>query len=75
MAIFFCPTSLCFLKIILVLQRAAQGVSIQVKLTAAAVKENTTQPLPQNTNTEQISPASPPRLAKLHQGNPARGVP
>lgn len=55
MAIFFCPTSLRFLKIILALQKTAQGVSVQVKL-----KENTTHALPQNTHTEQIGPASPP---------------
>ena len=54
MAIFFCPTSLRFLKIILALQKTAQGVSVQVKLTAAALKENTTHALPQNTHTEQI---------------------
>lgn len=60
MAIFFCPTSLRFLKIILVLQKTAQGVSVQVKLTAAALEENTTHALPQNTHTEEIGPASPP---------------
>lgn len=60
MAIFFCPTSLRFLKIILVLQKTAQGVSAQVKLTAAALKENTTHVLPRNTHTQQIGPASLP---------------
>lgn len=60
MAIFFCPTSLCFLKIILVLQKTTQGVSIQANSTGAVVKQNMAQPLQQNTNTEQIRPASPP---------------